>query len=176
MEEYLIYVPIPFELNPYSYQRDALRAVRDGKNACIVIHRRAGKDIICLQMLLLRALQRVGTHLYLAPMYSQIRQIIWKGMDYDGRPFISAIPEVLIKRKNDARMEIELFNGSRIVFGGSNNITGMIGTNPCTIIYSEFSLHNPMVRQYLNPILIQNKGLEVMQFTPRGKNHDWEVI
>ena len=163
-------------LTPYPYQRESLKAVKDGKNACIVIHRRAGKDIICLQMLLLRAMQRVGTHLYLAPMYSQIRQIIWKGMDADGRPFLSAIPEVLIKRKNDARMEIELINGSRIVFGGSNNITGMIGTNPVTIIYSEFSLHNPMVRQYLNPILIQNAGIEVMQFTPRSMNHAYDVF
>lgn len=131
---------------------------------------------MCLQMLLLRALQRVGTHLYIAPMYSQIRQIIWKGMDFDGRPFLSAIPECLIKRKNEARMEIELFNNSRIVFAGSNNISGLIGTNPITIIYSEFSLHNPMVRQYLNPILIQNSGIEILNYTPRGKNHGWEVF
>ena len=176
MEKYLIYVPIPYKLNPYPYQLDALRAVIAGKNAFIVIHRRAGKDIICLQMLLIRALQRVGTHLYLAPMQTQIRQIIWKGMDFDGKPFLSAIPDCLIRKKNDARMEIELFNGSRIVFGGSNNISGIIGTNPCTIIYSEFSLHNPVVRQYLNPILIQNLGVEILNCTPRGRNHAFEVF
>src|SRR5690606_24859823 len=51
-----------------------------------------------------------------------------------------------------------------------------MGTNPVTIIYSEFSLHNPMARQYLNPILVQNGGIEIFQFTPRGKNHGWEVM
>lgn len=171
-----IYIRVPHLIVPRPYQHEALVALKDGKNCFIIIHRRAGKDIICMQMLLLRALQRIGTHLYLAPMQTQIRQIIWKGMDFDGRPFLSAIPECLIARKNDARMEIELINGSRIVFGGSNNISGLIGTNPITIIYSEFALHHPMARPYLNPILIQNRGVEVINTTPRGMNHCWELL
>lgn len=170
-----MYVPIPYGIDPYPYQKDALIALKNGKNILSVCHRRAGKDVICMQMLLLRSVQRVGTHLYIAPQYSQIRQIIWKGMDYDGKPFISAIPTCLITKKNEARMEIELFNGSRIIFAGSNNISGLIGTNPVTIIYSEFSLHNPMVRQFLNPILVQNNGIEVMNYTPRGRNHAYDV-
>lgn len=97
-------------------------------------------------------------------------------MDFDGRPFISAIPEILIASKNEALMEITLINGSRLVLGGSNQYDGLMGTNPVTIIYSEFSLHNPMARQYMNPILIQNGGIEIFQFTPRGKNHGWEVM
>jgi hypothetical protein len=97
-------------------------------------------------------------------------------MDYDGNPFLSSIPDILIAKKNEARMEIELINGSRLVLGGSNNYNGLMGTNPVTIIYSEFSLHNPLARQYLNPILVQNNGIEIFQFTPRGKNHGWEVM
>jgi hypothetical protein len=50
-----------------------------------------------------------------------------------------------------------------------------MGTNPVTIIYSEFSLHNPLARQYLNPILVQNKGLEILNYTPRGMNHGYDV-
>ena len=70
-------------------------------------------------------------------------------------------------------MEIKLINGSRLVLAGSNNIDSLMGTNPVTIIYSEFALHHPLARQYLNPILIQNEGLEIIQSTPRGKNHLW---
>jgi len=152
------------------------KAVSAGKNVCAIIHRRAGKDIACLQLWLLRALQRIGTHVYLFPIYKQARQVIWQGMDFDGNPFMNAIPDILIIKKNEARMEIELFNGSKLVLAGSNNYDSLMGTNPVTVIYSEFSLHNPLARQYLNPILVQNKGLEIINSTPRGMNHLFEVF
>ena len=169
-----MYLKIP-TINPYPHQKRILTAVKEGKNVLAVIHRRAGKDIVCLQAWVLRALQRVGTHVYLFPLYSQARAVIWNGMDFDGKPFISNIPKCLIEHKNEARMEIKLINGSRLVLAGSNNIDSLMGTNPVTIIYSEFALHHPLARQYLNPILIQNEGLEIIQSTPRGKNHLWEL-
>jgi phage terminase large subunit len=171
-----VYIKVPHGMIPRHYQVDFLKAVKEGKNVCSVIHRRAGKDVISVQSWLLRALTRVGTHVYLFPLIQQARAVIWKGMDFDGRPFLAAIPDALIAKKNEARMEIELINGSRMVLGGSNNYNGLMGTNPVTIIYSEFSLHNPLARQYLNPILVQNRGIEIFQFTPRGKNHGWEVL
>lgn len=171
-----MYIKVPYGMIPRHYQIEFLQAVREGKNVCSVIHRRAGKDVISVQAWLLRALTRVGTHVYLFPLIQQARAVIWKGMDFDGRPFLAAIPDALISKKNEARMEIELINGSRMVLGGSNNYNGLMGTNPVTIIYSEFSLHNPLARQYLNPILVQNRGIEIFQFTPRGKNHGWEVM
>jgi phage terminase large subunit len=169
-----MYVKLP-SIDPYPHQLRMFKAVSEGKHILAIVHRRAGKDIVCLQMWVLRALQRVGTHVYLFPLLQQARSVIWSGMDFDGKPFLSNIPECLIEYKNDARMEIRLINGSRLVLAGSNNLTGLIGTNPVTIIYSEFALHNPNARQYLNPIIVQNKGLEIIQSTPRGKNHLWEL-
>lgn len=141
--------------------------------ACV--HRRAGKDIICLEAWTLRSLRRVGTHVYLFPLHKQARSVIWQGMDFDGRPFMHAIPDALVSKKNESRMEIDFFNGSKLILAGSNNYDGLMGSNPITIIYSEFSLHNPLARQYLNPITIQNKGIEIIQFTPRGMNHAYET-
>lgn len=160
---------------PYAHQERCLKAIRNNKHVLAVIHRRAGKDIFCVQAWLLRGLSRVGTHVYLFPMYSQARSVIWQGMDFDGKPFLSAIPQHLIAKKNEARMEIELINGSRLILAGSNNVDSLMGTNPITIIYSEFSLHYPHSRQYLNPIIVQNKGLEILQYTPRGMNHGYEA-
>jgi phage terminase large subunit len=151
------------------------KAMVDDKNICAVIHRRAGKDIFSLQAWLLRGLRRVGTHVYLFPLHKQARSVIWQGLDFDGKPFMHAIPDALVSKKNEARMEIDLFNGSKLVLAGSNNYDGLMGTNPVTIIYSEFSLHNPLARQYLNPIIVQNKGKEILQYTPRGMNHGFEV-
>jgi phage terminase large subunit len=169
-----MYIRLP-SIQPYPHQMRMFKAVAENKHVLAVIHRRAGKDIACLQMWILRALQRVGTHVYLFPLLQQARSVIWSGMDFDGKPFLGNIPECLIEYKNDARMEIRLINGSRLVLAGSNNLTGLIGTNPVTIIYSEFALHNPSARQYLNPIIVQNKGIEIIQSTPRGKNHLWEL-
>lgn len=151
------------------------KAMVDDKNVCAVIHRRAGKDIFSLQAWLLRGLRRVGTHVYLFPLHKQARSVIWQGLDFDGKPFMDAIPDALVAKRNQARMEIDLFNGSKLVLAGSNNYDGLMGSNPVTIIYSEFSLHNPLARQYLNPIIVQNKGKEILQYTPRGMNHGFDV-
>ena len=113
--------------------------------------------------------------MYLFPLHKQARLVIWQGLDFDGKPFMNAIPDALVSKKNEARMEIELFNGSKLVLAGSNNYDGLMGANPVTIIYSEFSLHNPLARQYLNPIIVQNKGKEILQYTPRGMNHGYDV-
>lgn len=123
----------------------------------------------------MRGLRRVGTHVYLFPLHKQARSVIWQGLDFDGKPFMDAIPDALVAKRNEARMEIDLFNGSKLVLAGSNNYDGLMGSNPVTIIYSEFSLHNPLARQYLNPIIVQNKGKEILQFTPRGMNHGFDV-
>jgi phage terminase large subunit len=158
------------------YQREALQALKAGKNVFSIIHRRAGKDIMAMDMLTMRGLMRVGTHVYLMPYQKQAREVIWDGMDGKGIPFLASIPPCLIAKKNDARMQIRLINGSRLVFGGSNNITSIIGSNPVTIIYSEYALHHPQVSGYLNPILTQNGGLEIKNSTPRGMNHCYEAF
>ncbi|MDX2368809.1 MAG: hypothetical protein QNK36_10455 [Colwellia sp.] len=160
----------------YPYQKKVFKEVAQGKSGVIVIHRRAGKDVTCVQLWLLRALQRVGTHIYLFPLVRQAREVIWNGMMFNGKAFLSVIPPELIAKKNEARMEITLINGSRMVLGGSNLFDAWMGSNPCTIIYSEFALHNPQARQYLNPILVQNGGVEIIQSTPRGLNHLYELL
>ena len=169
-----MYIRIP-NIDPYPHQARMFKAMVDDKNVCAVIHRRAGKDIFSLQAWLLRGLKRIGTHVYLFPLHKQARSVIWQGLDFDGKPFMDAIPDALVSNRNEARMEIDLFNGSKLVLAGSNNYDGLMGTNPVTIIYSEFSLHNPLARQYLNPIIVQNKGKEILQYTPRGMNHGFEV-
>jgi len=172
-----MYVPIPAgNIRLYPYQKKIFKEVSQGRNALIVLHRRAGKDVTCVQLWLLRAIQRVGTHIYLFPLVRQAREVIWQGLMFDGTPFLGIIPKELIAKKNEARMEITLINGSRMVLGGSNLFDAWMGSNPCTIIYSEFALHNPQARQYLNPILVQNKGVEIIQSTPRGLNHLYELL
>jgi len=121
------------------------------------------------------ACQRVGVYLYLFPQHNQARKVIWKGIDGGGRRFLDYVPKAIIKSTNSTEMNIELINGSIIQLGGSNNYNALMGSNPVGIVYSEHSLHNPLSRQYLNPILVENGGWEIVQGTPRGKNHSYHL-
>lgn len=121
------------------------------------------------------ACQRVGVYLYLFPQHNQARKVIWKGIDGSGKRFLDYVPQEIIKKTNSTEMSIELLNGSIIQLGGSNNYNSLMGSNPVGIVYSEHSLHNPLSRQYLNPILVENGGWEIVQGTPRGKNHSYHL-
>lgn len=73
-------------------------------------------------------------------------------------------------------MSIEFINGSILQLVGSSNIDNLVGSNPIALAYSEFPLHNPMVRQFLSPILAENKGIEILNGTPRGKGPSYEIF
>jgi phage terminase large subunit len=139
------------------------------RHAYYVCHRRAGKDKVCLNILVAAACRRIGTYLYLFPQHNQARKVIWKGIDGSGMRFLDHIPAELIYKSNSTEMSVELINGSIIQLGGSNNVDALMGTNPCAIVYSEYTLHHPNTRGYLNPILVENGGWEILQGTPRGK-------
>jgi len=133
--------------------------------------RRNGKDLICFNVAIAKAVQRVGLYYYMAPYYNQVRQIIWEGTDGSGRRFLDYIPGELIESKTKIDMRINLFNGSQIKLCGSDNIDSIVGTNPIGIVFTEFSLHKPEAWEYLRPILAENGGWAIFNGTPRGMNH-----
>lgn len=145
------------------------------KNFLFFCHRRAGKDLVCWNVLWGAACERVGTYLYLLPLHTQARKVIWRGIIGDGTPFIDMVPKELIYKINHTEMSIQLMNGSIIQLGGSNNYNALMGTNPVGIVMSEFALHSPLAFQYLSPILVENGGFLIAQSTPRGKNHAYHL-
>ena len=142
----------------------------------LVLHRRAGKDKETLQLITMYAMQRAGLCLYVFPHLVQARKAIWKGRGDDGVRFIDHIPPELVVKKNELEMSVELVNGSIIQLTGSSNIDALVGSNPILIAYSEFPLHNPMARQLLSPILAQNKGVEILNGTPRGRGPSYDIF
>lgn len=166
-------ITIPYNFEPREYQRALYNAVvRDGKKrACVVWHRRAGKDKVFINVLAAKAMQRVGTYFYILPYYAQARKIIWEGMDKNGFRLIEHFPQQLVKRRSNQEMVLELVNGSVIRLLGSDNIDSIVGTNPIGIVFSEFSVHKVEAWNYLRPILLENDGWAIFNGTPRGKNH-----
>lgn len=121
-----------------------------------------------------RAHQRVGAYHYLFPTYGQAKKVIWEGKDKDSFPFLGHIPpELLLPRggKNETELKLSFRNGSIIQLIGTDNYDAVIGTNPVGTVWSEYSLQDPGAWNYFRPILRENGGWAIFNFTPRGHNH-----
>tara|TARA_R110002096_G_scaffold113208_3_gene246254 strand:+ start:439 stop:1758 length:1320 start_codon:yes stop_codon:yes gene_type:complete len=158
---------------PRDYQLPFFQAMDKGyKRAVLVWHRRAGKEITCWNYMIREAVcGRVGTYCYFFPTSRLGRRILWDGANKDGKRFIDYIPPELIEGSpNSVEMKIELKNKSVIQIMGTENILN-VGINPIGCVFSEFSLQDPKTWDFVRPILRENEGWAVFNFTPRGKNH-----
>jgi phage terminase large subunit len=165
------------DFNPRPYQIPFLTAMDEGcKRAVLVWHRRAGKEIVCFNHLIKMAFwHRVGTYIYFFPTARLGRRILWDGMDKDGKRFLDYIPKCIIDgQPNSVEMKIKLTNGSTIQVMGTDMIVN-VGVNPIGCVFSEFSIQDPYSWNFTRPILRENGGWAVFNFTPRGKNAAYDL-
>jgi len=118
-----------------------------------------------------KAHERIGTYWHLFPTYAQGKKIAWDGKTKDGIPFRAAFPKQLVASVNNTEMKITLKNGSIYQIIGADKPDSLVGANPIGIVYSEWSIMNPSLRNLLRPILAENEGWELFIYTPRGNNH-----
>ena len=127
-----------------------------GRRAVAVWHRRAGKDSLALNWTAVSAFKEKGLYWHLAPEQSQVRKIVWDGIDKQGRRIIDQVwPEALRKNKNSQEMKIELVNGSIWQCVGSDNYNSLVGSNPRGVVFSEYSLADPDAWDMIRPILAE---------------------
>jgi hypothetical protein len=170
-------IRLPFEWAPRVYQEPFWKSMEGGKKRAVLVwHRRTGKDLSAINWGATEAFKRVGLYWHMFPTYSQGRKVIWEGLDNDGRPFLHAFPEVTWKRKLDQEMLLELQNRSKFQVVGTDHIDRLMGANPVGIIVSEYALQNPAAWELLSPILAGNGGWAIFPYTPRGRNHGWDLL
>jgi hypothetical protein len=170
-------IQLPFNYTPRDYQVPFLHAMEteEKKRAVCVWHRRAGKDKTFVNFLIPQMMQRKGAYYYYFPTSTMGRDILWDGMDKDGFKFMDHFPAELIKRKNEQEMKIELRDGSLFKIRGTDK-NEPIGVNPIGCVFSEFSRQSPRNGwDLVRPILAENDGWAVFNFTPRGKNHAFRL-
>lgn len=167
---------IPFRFTPRPYQLPVLQALERGtKRAIAIWHRRAGKEKTFINWTAKAAFQRVGTYYYIFPTYSQARKVLWDGRDKSGFAFMDHFPKEVVTKRNESELRIELINGSSVQLIGSDNVDSIMGTNPVGCVFSEYALQDPRAWDYMRPILRENGGWAVFDYTPRGKNHGYDL-
>lgn len=165
-------VEIPHRYTERPYQSGVWDAIGRGILRIIQVwHRRSGKDKTDLNIIVSKMCEKVGAYYYFFPTYSQGKKALWEAIGKDGFKLLDHFPKQIVKRKNDTEMKIELINGSIFQVIGTDNIDSIVGTNPIGTVFSEYSLQDPRAWNYIRPILAENGGFAIFNFTPRGKNH-----
>ena len=176
-------VELPYKFRPRDYQSNVWAALEAGtKRAVCVWHRRAGKDLLALHYMATQAFRRPGLYWHMFPTFTQGRKVAWEGMDRDGRPFLSAFGPTdphatnrLWYRKRDDDMTLWLHGGSKFQVVGCDHIDRLVGANPIGVIVSEYALQNPAAWELISPMLAENGGFAIFVYTPRGRNHGYEL-
>lgn len=170
-------IRIPHQFKPRPYQLGFFKAIDSGINRVLLVWpRRHGKDKSCFNALVKKAMERVGNYYYIFPEYNQGRKALWDNIDKDGFRTINHAPKEAVRSRNATEMKIELINGSIIQIVGAADIDRIVGTNPIGVVFSEYSLIDPMVWGYIYPILAENGGFAWFNMTPRGKNHGLRLL
>jgi len=146
------------------------------KRACMVWHRRAGKDSSVLNFTAKEMFSRVGNYWHLFPKQRQARKAIWNGIDGQGRKILQQVfPEPVRTRTDGTEMMIEVASGATWQLCGSDNYDSLVGSNPVGVVFSEWALCDPNAWDYVRPMLAENGGWAIFIYTARGKNHGYSL-
>lgn len=150
------------------------------KRAVLVWHRRAGKEKTCWNYMIQRATQMPGNYYYIFPDSKMARRILWDGVDKEGLRSLDHIPKALMKGNlNNVEMKFRIHatgGDSIIQLVGAHDPASLRGTNPIGVVFSEYAEQSPEAYQIVSPILKENGGWAVFNFTPKGQNHAKELF
>lgn len=178
---------LPYKYKSRPYQKEFYNQVYDysqkppvmkRKRGVLVMHRRSGKDkSIFNEIVIPETQRRVWLYFYVFPEYAQARKAFRENIDNDGFKLLNHIPKELIKGEpNNSEMKVEFKNGSILrVVGTDKNVDSLVGTNPVWVIFSEWSICNPIVWDMFRPMLLANGWRAYFVYTPRWENHWYDL-
>lgn len=187
-------ITIPHHFRARDYQVDFLKAVEasiKGKSPIRyfiqVWHRRSGKDKVDIADVVPRRLiQDPCLVKVVYPTLIMGRENLWDGIGSDGFRYREHIPEELrVGKPNETLMKIAVRNklsgqqgaaDSLFQIGGSDHPDSLRGGNPKMIVFSEWSEQDPYAWDVVKPILDENDGISIFNFTPKGDNHARSLV
>ena len=155
-------------------------------------HRRAGKDLFDLNIMIAETMIELGNYWFILPEAQQIRNAIWEGITSEGVKYLDFIPDQLVNKWDNQSMKIYLKNpklnnktvstnaqptsrldtGSIMSFVGGDRYDKRVGAGLKGAVISEHSLQKPNLYDLaVEPMLKETGGWCIFNFTPRGENH-----
>lgn len=145
---------------------------RSQRWGCLVVHRRGGKTVACVNELITRATytqKKDARYAYIAPFYRQAKDVAWQYLKSFGAPFIKGRPR-------ESELRVELFNGAWITLYGADNPDALRGLYLDGVVLDEYGDCRPSLwGTVVLPTLADRKGWGVFIGTPKGKNHFYDV-
>lgn len=137
------------------------------EEACIVLHRRAGKTVLLLNHIIKKAAtfhRDDGEFAYIAPFLKQAKRIAWKYL----KKYTANFPDVKV---SESELTVTLPNGCRIGLFGADNPEALRGVYLDGAVLDEFAQIDPDVYEsILSPALMDRNGWVVFSGTPNGRN------
>ena len=145
---------------------------RQERWSIVVAHRRCGKTVACINDLIYKALmegKEDGRYAYVAPYYSQAKNIAWDYLQRFAQPVLS--------KANQSELWVELINGARIRLFGADNPDALRGLYLDGIVLDEYAdMRSPRIwGEIIRPLLADRLGWAVFIGTPKGHNSFWDV-
>ena len=156
------------------------------KYKVVVAHRKAGKTVMALMYLFMRAYKckdgfdtkkgaeggmRIPRFTYIAPTYKQARDIAWDLLK-------DIVPRwALLKKPNETNMEIRLTNRVILNLKGADKEDTLRGAGLYFALMDEYAFMKPHIwHQVIRPELGQTGGDAMFIGTPFGRDHFYEVF
>jgi phage terminase large subunit len=146
---------------------------RSQRWAAMVAHRRAGKTVACINDVVASAVSTNkprARYSYIAPYYSQAKQIAWDYLKYYAEPASG--------KTSESELSVCLpHNGATVRLYGADNADAMRGVYNDGVILDEYGMMKPSVwSAVVLPTLADRKGWATFIGTPNGKNHFYEIV
>jgi phage terminase large subunit len=140
--------------------------------AAIVAHRRLGKTVGEVNDLIKGALtceHPDPRFAYIAPTYSQAKDVAWEYLKKYGLAVPGAVP-------HETELRVDFPNGGRVRLYGSDNFDRIRGVYLDGVVFDEYGDQDPRAwTEVVRPALSDRKGWATFIGTPKGDNHFREL-
>lgn len=138
----------------------------------VVCHRRFGKTVMFVNQLIdaaLRCKKPDGRFGYLAPYYSQAKDIAWVYLQRYALP----VPGTGI---NETELRVDFPNGARVRLYGADNYDRLRGIYLDGVVLDEYADIDPRAwPEVILPTLTDRQGWAAFSGTPKGRNHFCDI-
>ena len=170
-------INIPNGYTPRWYQEGLFAT--DKSRIFLVWPRQIGKDTSCWAFMCKEAAKIPGNYFYVFPTKEDARRSLWEKIIDSGEKLLSFLPDTIITRLSNQEMIIETKTGSIIstirVVGLDKNPDAIRGITPQGVVFSEFAFSDPDAYKNLIPALRRKGNWLIINSTPNGQNHFYDM-